>query len=61
MKEFKELYEENKSIKCFFDNEFLGRILRKKDDEFLVELFIKKLEESKEFKEKIQNKLKKKF
>ncbi len=35
MKKVKELSEYNESINRFFDDEFLGKILEKKDDEFL--------------------------
>ncbi|MEQ8186381.1 MAG: hypothetical protein ABRQ39_00300 [Candidatus Eremiobacterota bacterium] len=39
MKKLKELSEENESINKFFDDEFLGKILRNKDDDSINRLF----------------------
>ncbi|HPZ09284.1 MAG TPA: hypothetical protein PL110_14340 [Candidatus Eremiobacteraeota bacterium] len=39
MKEIKELSEYNESINKLFDDDFLGKILRNKDDESMNKLF----------------------
>jgi len=45
MEEIKELSEVNESINRLFDDEFLGKILRKKDDEFLGKILKEKDDE----------------
>jgi hypothetical protein len=42
MKKVKELFEHNETINRLFDDEFLGKILDKKYDEFLKKVLIKK-------------------
>ena len=70
MKEIKDLSEDNESIKKFFDDEFLKKLVKKRgteflnkllednNEEFLANLFLKKIRENEAFKKKIQRELK---